>query len=79
MQRLVKASHETLELLFQTVKPGRTAHEVAGRSSKALKDVSAEAYWTGMYGYSMGLGFPPTWREVITCSPRGWTSRSSRA
>ncbi len=63
VERLVKASHETLNLIQQTVKPGRTAHEVACEAKKGLADVSAEAYSTGMFGYSVGLSFPPTWRE----------------
>jgi Xaa-Pro dipeptidase len=73
--RLVKASNETLDLLFETVKPGRTAHEVAREVGRALKDVSGEAYWTGMYGYSIGLGFPPTWREMIAFIAEGIDQR----
>src|SRR5262249_28147433 len=63
VERLVKASNETLNLVQQAVKPGRTAHEVACEARKGLEDVSAEAYSTGMFGYSVGLSFPPTWRE----------------
>lgn len=61
--RLVKASNDTLNLIAETVKPGRTAHEVATTVKKGLADVSAEAYSTGMFGYAVGLSFPPTWRE----------------
>jgi Xaa-Pro dipeptidase len=61
--RLVKASDDTLNLIAQTVKPGRTAHEVASEVKKGLAEVSADAYSTGMFGYAVGLSFPPTWRE----------------
>ena len=61
--RLVKASNDTLNLIAETVRPGRTAHEVATTVKKGLADVSAEAYSTGMFGYAVGLSFPPTWRE----------------
>jgi Xaa-Pro aminopeptidase len=71
VRRLAKASQETLNVLFETVKPGRTADEVAREAGAALKDVGAEAYFTGMYGYSIGLGFPPTWREGITYVAEG--------
>ena len=37
----------------------------------ALRPISSEAYWTGMYGYSIGLGFPPTWREMISYIAEG--------
>jgi Xaa-Pro dipeptidase len=63
VEKLVKASTETLNLIQQSVKPGRTAHEVACEAKKGLQDVSDEAYSTGMFGYSVGLSFPPTWRE----------------
>ncbi len=61
--RLVKASNDTLNLIAETVRPGRTAHEVATTVKKGLADVTAEAYSTGMFGYAVGLSFPPTWRE----------------
>ena len=71
VQRLVNASNDTLELLFETVRPGRTAHEVWQEVSKGLRDVSAEAYSTGMFGYSVGLSLPPTWREAIIVLAEG--------
>ena len=71
VRRLVKASNDTLELLFETVRPGRTAHEVWQEVSKGLRDVSAEAYSTGMFGYSVGLSLPPTWREAIIVLAEG--------
>jgi Xaa-Pro aminopeptidase len=63
VERLARASDETLTLIAETVKPGRTAHEVASIVKKGLDGVSAEAYSTGMFGYAVGLSFPPTWRE----------------
>ena len=63
IRRLVKASHETLGIIEETVKPGRSADEVAREAKKGLESVRDEAYSTGMFGYSMGISFPPTWRE----------------
>ncbi len=63
VERLVKASDQTLKLIAETVKPGRTAHEVALEVKNGLDDVAEEAYSTGMFGYAVGLSFPPTWRE----------------
>jgi len=54
VERLVKASAETLSLIQQNVKPGRAAHEVACEAKNALRDVDEEAYSTGMFGYSVG-------------------------
>jgi Xaa-Pro aminopeptidase len=69
--RLVEASNATLDLLLGTVKPGRTAHDVASEVGKRLADVRRDAYFTGVFGYSIGLGFPPTWREEITYVAEG--------
>ncbi len=61
--RLADASLETLNLIQGAVKPGRTADDVAREAKKGLDGVKDEAYSTGMFGYSVGLSFPPTWRE----------------
>jgi Xaa-Pro aminopeptidase len=71
VERLVNASNDTLELLFETIRPGRTAHDVWREVSKGLRDVRAEAYSTGMFGYSVGLSLPPTWREAIIVIAEG--------
>ena len=71
VERLVKASNDTLELLFETIRPGRTAHDVWREVGKGLRDVAAEAYSTGMFGYSVGLSLPPTWREAIVVIAEG--------
>src|SRR5204863_4728981 len=54
VERLVKASAETLSLIQQNVKPGRAAHEVACEVKNGLRNVDEEAYSTGMFGYSVG-------------------------
>ncbi len=63
VRKLVKASHDTLNVVQKTVKPGITAHEVASEAKRALEPVAEEAYSTGMYGYSVGLSVPPNWQE----------------
>ena len=61
--RLAKTAHDTLKLVEETIRPGRSAHDAAREIKKALDPVRDEAYSTGMFGYSIGLSFPPTWRE----------------
>jgi Xaa-Pro dipeptidase len=63
VQKLVKASHDTLNIVRETVRPGITAHEVASQAKQGLAPVADEAYSTGMYGYSVGLSVPPNWQE----------------
>lgn len=60
-----KAINETLDLLFQAVKPGRNGHDIAREIGVGMNDVSPAPSATRMYGYSIGLGFPPTWGEEL--------------
>ncbi|MEE9248269.1 MAG: Xaa-Pro peptidase family protein [Dehalococcoidia bacterium] len=71
VRRLAEISNGALDLLFQVAKPGRTAHDVASDVKKGLKGIGDEIYTTGMFGYSIGLGFPPTWREMINFVAEG--------
>ena len=71
VRRLAEASKAALDILFQAAKPGRTGHDVAMEVRKALKGVESETYQSGAYGYSIGLGFPPTWREELTWVAEG--------
>lgn len=64
VEKLARISNEALDLLFQTVKPGRTAHDVAREIGAVLKETSAWAYNFGVHGYTVGVGVPPTWDET---------------
>lgn len=62
IRRLSDASINTVNLLLENIKPGRTGHEVAQIAKKALTAVP-EAYFHGAFGYSIGMSFQPTWTE----------------
>ena len=69
-KRVMEANRSTLELLYSNVRAGRTAHEVAVEVKKGVKDVDNEIFRSGHFGYSIGLGFPPTWTDG-PCTSRG--------
>jgi Xaa-Pro aminopeptidase len=71
VERFAKASNDTIDLILETVRPGRTAHEVAIAAKKGIAGVADEAYSTGMFGYSVGLSLPPTWREGLIVLAEG--------
>lgn len=71
IERFTKASNETIDLILEIARPGRTAHEVAVAAKKGIAGVSDEAYSTGMFGYSVGLSLPPTWREGLIVLAEG--------
>ncbi|MFQ5933572.1 MAG: M24 family metallopeptidase [Dehalococcoidia bacterium] len=62
-KRIIDANLKTLNLLYENVKPGRTAHEVAMAAAKGLDPIVKEVFRSGHFGYSIGLGFPPTWTD----------------
>jgi len=71
VERFAKASNDTIDLILDFARPGRTAHEVAVEAKKGIAGVSNEAYSTGMFGYSVGLSLPPTWREGLIVLAEG--------
>ncbi|MGY8668977.1 Xaa-Pro peptidase family protein [Bradyrhizobium sp. UFLA05-109] len=65
VEKRARVINETLDLLLHTVKPGRIAHDVAREVGFGLKEISAVPSSARVYGYSIGLGLPPTWGEDI--------------
>ncbi|AZN98082.1 MAG: M24 family metallopeptidase [Mesorhizobium sp.] len=62
VERSSKIINETLDLLFEAVKPGRTAHDVAREVGVGMNEISPVPI---VLGYSIGLGLPPTWGEDL--------------
>lgn len=63
LRRLADAALATLALLYENVRAGRTADEVARAAAKGLRDVDPEVYLSEYHAYPVGLGFPPEWSE----------------
>lgn len=63
VREFARITNEALDLLFKTVKPGRIGHDVAVEIGAGLKEISARAYNFGVFGYSVGVGLPPSWAE----------------
>ncbi len=71
IRRMAEASLNTLSLIFENARPGRTAHEVAQAGRKGLGPVEPETFFHGSFGYSVGLGFPPGWNEGLMTIAEG--------
>ncbi|RWM43639.1 M24 family metallopeptidase, partial [Mesorhizobium sp.] len=54
--------NEALNVLFSAVKPGRTGNDVAREVGLIMKKIWPDP---NVYGYSIGLGLPPTWSEHL--------------
>jgi len=64
VRRMADASLATLEILFESIRPGRTGHDIAKEADKGLAGVGDDVYFHRGYGYAVGMGFPPTWTEA---------------
>jgi len=63
MCRLADQSLRTLEILYATIRPGLSMHEVAATVSAKAPALAGAVRTRGYYGYSVGIGFPPVWVE----------------
>ena len=62
-KRLADASIKVVELLLENIKAGRTGDDVAKAAQRGLDDAPEGTYFHGGFGYSIGMGFQPTWTE----------------
>ncbi|MEO6906417.1 MAG: Xaa-Pro peptidase family protein [Abditibacteriaceae bacterium] len=58
------ACRDSLSVLIENIKPGTQASHAAREAKAAWKEVSERLIWHGIYGYSVGLGFPPDWNDA---------------
>lgn len=65
VEKRARVINETIDLLLHAIKPGRTAHDVAREIGAGMNEISATPSSSRVYGYSIGLGLPPTWGEDI--------------
>ena len=63
LQRLADISLRAMDMLFENLRPGRTMGEVASAAMKSLAGLDPEVRMRGYFGYSVGIGFPPSWVE----------------
>ena len=63
LRRLADTALATVALLYENVRAGRTAHDVARAAAKGLAGVDPEVYLSEYHAYPVGLGFPPEWPE----------------
>ncbi len=71
VRRVADAARETVKLIIQNVKAGRTADDVARAAQKGHASVNSEVYFQEVYGESVGLGFPGTAVEGLNLIARG--------
>lgn len=54
---------ETVAAMLETVRPGVLASEVASVAAAKIAPIRDKILFHEVYGYPVGIGFPPTWGE----------------
>jgi len=62
-KRMIEVQMATLETLYGAVRAGRSTRDVADDAMAAIGPLEDEIFRSGHFGYSIGLGFPPTWTD----------------
>ncbi|MCE9590255.1 MAG: Xaa-Pro peptidase family protein [Planctomycetes bacterium] len=60
---LAGAAIASVEAMIRNIRPGAVAGDVAAQSARELASIPDRIVWHGIYGYSVGLGFPPEWSD----------------
>lgn len=63
VRHMADACLASLNALLGNIKPGAVSCEVAAKAKQAWQSQIQGLVWHGYYGYSIGLGFPPTWSD----------------
>ena len=62
-RRMIDVQLAALETLYGAVRAGRTTMDVASEVASVVNPIDDEIFRSGHYGYSIGVGFPPTWTD----------------
>jgi Xaa-Pro aminopeptidase len=63
LRRLADVSLRAMDALYANLAPGRSMGDVASAAMQALGGLDATVRMRGYFGYSVGIGFPPSWVE----------------
>ncbi|WP_290649808.1 Xaa-Pro peptidase family protein [Aquisalimonas sp.] len=71
MARIHDHCRAMYDALVDAMRPGRRFHEAAVAAEAAMAPVADEAFFSGVFGYTVGAGFPPSWVEGTGFVARG--------
>lgn len=60
---LSKVAHETAEVIIANARPGVRACDVASKAKQAMHAIEDRVQFHYIFGYSVGVSFPPHWLE----------------
>jgi len=63
VERFAALAREAVEAMLARIRPGAVASEVARAAQAVIAPVRDQILFHEVYGYPVGIGFPPTWGE----------------
>lgn len=75
MLRLRDICHRMHDVLLGAMRPGNRFGDAARAAEAALAPVAEEVFFSGVFGYSVGAQFPPSWVEGTGYIARGQQRR----
>lgn len=75
MKRLNDVCHRLHEALVAQMRPDRRFTDAAEAANRVLADVADEVFFSGVFGYTVGAQFPPSWVEGTGFIAEGEQSR----
>lgn len=64
VRRAADGARDSLSTLLEQMRPGNRAGDAARRAGSAWGEICRGLIWHGIYGYSVGVGFPPDWNDA---------------
>ncbi|QSP94706.1 aminopeptidase P family protein [Marinobacter salinisoli] len=71
MQKVFEGCRKVVDALLAAVKPGNTFDSAARAAEKALAPLADKVFFSGVFGYTVGAQFPPSWVEGSGFIARG--------
>lgn len=71
MRKVFDACHRIVDSLLASVRPGVTFDQAAQLASQTFRSLDEKVFFSGVYGYTVGAQFPPSWVEGSGFIARG--------
>ena len=75
MLQVADTGHAIYQALIAAMVPGNTFDEAARKAEALLAPMADDIFFSGVYGYSVGAQFPPSWVEGTAFIARGLHTR----
>ena len=63
LMRMAEGALATVQDVIAAIKPGAIGDDLARAGARGVAMAGSDIYFHGVFGCSVGLGFPPTWED----------------